>query len=104
MHIFNITTIKHTTAEAILLATNNPYINGNIVGKNAYRSQEVLTVKAEYQLDIAAIKAEITEGKTYEVTGSWIRGVLHLTSAKEIELGHYFIDETGYNCMRPASM
>lgn len=97
MHIFE---IKHTTSEntakAVLVASNNPFINGKIIGTNDYRSQQAMTVKAEYLLDTGAIKNTLSSGKIYEVTGSRIGGVLHLTAAKEITLDTYFIEDGKY--------
>ena len=89
MHIFEVKTlIGNNQAEAVLLATNAPNINGTLAGKNDYRTQEKATVGITYPLSYEAIKNGLSLDKVYEVTGSWIKGVLHLTSAKAVQSYH----------------
>lgn len=64
---------------ATLVEAENLHINGTLTVKTAYRAQEGIIPGQQYPICLQAVRAEVAEGESYLLAGSWIGGTLHAT-------------------------
>ena len=76
--------IENQSALATLILTDNPYVNGKLVGRNDYKTQQTLMLGNTYKLCLMAIKKTLIAGCIYIVCGSWNSGTLYVTAVQEI--------------------